>query len=188
MADSVQAGPRKPVPPRIRMRNGLGAWTADSAAASAPGKSGAIATAAAEEARNSRRVTVMAANSAHRGAGVKLVKGLGSKESASQRHHQGGWPHQPERRVHPAGVRVALKLHICGRNPSSSGSTYGSPSAGVPAPEPVPAAAQRLPQLLWQPAASQPVWLIPPTPGRSFARIEPASGRRQAETPLKFRL
>ena len=60
-------------------------------------------------------------------------------------------------------------------------------SAGAPAPEPVPAAAQRLPKFLWQPAASQPIWQITPTLGRSLARIGRASGRRQAEKPLRNR-
>jgi hypothetical protein len=78
--------------------------------------------------------------------------------------------------------------HICGRNRGRSGSTYGSPGAGAPAPVPVPASAQRLPKFLSQPAASQHVWLIPPTLGRSLARIERASGRRQAEKPLKIGL
>jgi len=59
---------------------------------------------------------------------------------------------------------------------------------GSPAPEPVPAALQRLPKFLWQPAASQLVRLIPPTLGRSLARIERASARRQAEKPPKIRL
>ena len=58
-------------------------------------------------------------------------------------------------------------------------------TAGAPAPEPVPAAAQRLPKFLWQPAASRPVWLIPPSLGRSLAGIERASGRQQAEKPLR---
>ncbi len=98
----------------------------------------------------------------------------------------GSWP--------PICSRMAQGLwttgadgHGCGRNRGRSGSTYGSPGAGAPAPEPVPAAAQRLPRFLWQPAASQPVWLLPPTPGRSLARIERASGRRQAEKPLRNR-
>src|ERR1019366_1116208 len=75
MAESVQAGPRKPVPPRMRMRNGLGAWTAESAAARASGRNGAAARAAAEEARNSRRVTIITANLARCGEGVKRGKG-----------------------------------------------------------------------------------------------------------------
>ncbi len=60
-------------------------------------------------------------------------------------------------------------------------------SAGAPAPEPVPAAAQRLPKFLSQPAASQPIWLLPPTLGRSLARTERPSGRRLAEKPLRNR-
>ena len=68
------------------------------------------------------------------------------------------------------------------------GGDDGAVPGGAPAPAPVPAAAQRLPRFLWQPAASQHVWLIPPTLGRSLARIERASGRRQAEKPLKIGL
>jgi len=74
---------------------------------------------------------------------------------------------------------------ICGRSRGRSAPTSGSPDAWAPAPAPVPAAAQRLPAFLRQPAASQYVWLIPPTLGRSLARIERASGRRQAEKPPK---
>src|ERR1039458_9336666 len=72
--------------------------------------------------------------------------------------------------------------HICGRNRGRSDSTYGSPGAGAPAPEPVPAAAQRLPKFLWQP-----VWLIPPTLGQTWASVERPSERGQAEKPLRIR-
>ena len=77
--------------------------------------------------------------------------------------------------------------HFCCRNRGRSDSTYGSPGAGAPAPEPVPAAAQRRPKFLWQPAASQPVWLIPLTLGQTWARVECASERGQAEKPLRIR-
>jgi len=61
-------------------------------------------------------------------------------------------------------------------------------SAGAPAPEPVPADPQRLaiPKSFWQPA-SQLVWLILPTLGRSLVRKESAFGRQQAEEPLTNR-
>jgi hypothetical protein len=75
-----------------------------------------------------------------------------------------------------------------GRYRGRSGSICGGRGAGPPAPEPLPAAAQRLPTFLWQPAASQPVWRIPPTLGRSLARIELASGLRQAEQPPRIGL
>ena len=41
---------------------------------------------------------------------------------------------------------------------------------------------------LWHPAASQVVWLITPTPGRMFAVAGRASGRRQAQKPVKREL
>src|SRR5438045_9648816 len=75
---------------------------------------------------------------------------------------------------------------ICGRSRGRSGSTCGNPGAGELAPEPVPAAAQRLPRFLWQPAASQNVSVIPPRLGRSLAIVGQASGRRQAEIFVKI--
>src|ERR1039457_4413247 len=70
---------------------------------------------------------------------------------------------------------------ICGRNRGRSGSTCGNPGAEAPAPEPAPAAPQRLPRFLWQPAASQHLWLIPPTLGRRLAMLGRATGWPQAE-------
>ena len=74
---------------------------------------------------------------------------------------------------------------ICGRNRGGSGSTCGNPGAEAPTPEPAPAAAQRLPRFLWQPAALQHLWLIPPTLGRRLAMPGRAPGWPQAEKTFK---
>jgi hypothetical protein len=74
---------------------------------------------------------------------------------------------------------------ICGRNRGRSGSTCGNPGAEAPAPYPGLAAAQRLPRFLWQPAALQHLWLIPPTLGRKLAMPGRAPGWPQAEKIFK---
>ena len=55
----MQAGPRKPVPPRIRIRKGLEAFAGDSAARRTLGRNELAATVTSEEAMNSRRVEVI---------------------------------------------------------------------------------------------------------------------------------
>ena len=41
---------------------------------------------------------------------IKIISECGPGQGASRHHHQGGYPSQLERRIHPAGGRVALGL------------------------------------------------------------------------------
>jgi hypothetical protein len=88
----------------------------------------------------------------------------------------------------PRGDRQPGSGLICGRSRGNSGSTCASRGARAGAPEPVPAAVQRLSMFLWPPAAWQRVWLISPSPERMSRTLAQLPGPEQAEHLAKTAL